>query len=61
MTMGRDQMEIRVEYTGTDQNLKPAASAFAGMIRSLVTAAGTFADPELEAEYQAWKEKKKAC
>ena len=61
MIMGRDQMEIRVEYTGTDPNLKPAASAFARMIRTLVTVAGTFADPELEAEYQAWKEKKKAC
>ena len=59
--MGRDQMEIRVKYTGTEPNLKPAASAFARVIKKAVNADGTFTDPELEAEYQAWKEKKKAC
>jgi len=59
--MDRDQMEIRATFTGTEPNLKPAASAFARVIRSMITEAGTFADPELEAEYQEWKAKKKAC
>lgn len=59
--MERGQMEIRVTYTGIEPNLKPAASAFARAIKSKITAAGTFADPELEAEYQEWKAKKKAC
>ena len=51
--------EIRVEYTGTDPNLRPAASAFARMIKSITNPDGTFADPELEAEYQEWSEKQK--
>ena len=52
-------MEIRAEYTGQDPNLRPAASAFARMIRSITDADGTFTDPDLEAEYQEWISKKK--
>ena len=52
------EMEIRVEYTGTDPNLRPAASAFARMIKSMTDADGTFTDPDLEAEYQEWISKK---
>lgn len=48
--------DIRVEYTGTEPNLKPAASAFARMMKNAVNANGTFTDPELEAEYQKWRE-----
>ena len=51
-------MEIRAEYTGTDPNLRPAASAFARMIRSITGADGAFTDPDLEAEYQEWISKK---
>ena len=51
-------MEIRAEYTGTDPNLRPAASAFARMIRSMTDADGAFTDPDLEAEYQEWISKK---
>lgn len=51
-------MEIRAEYTGQDPNLRPAASAFARMIRSITDADGTFTDPDLEAEYQEWISKK---
>ena len=50
--------EIRAEYTGTEPNLKPAASAFARMIRSITDADGAFTDPDLEAEYQKWISKK---
>ena len=46
--------EIRAEYTGQEPNLKPAASAFARMIKKITNPDGTFADPELEAEYQDW-------
>jgi hypothetical protein len=49
--------EIRSEYTGQEPNLKPAASAFARMIKSMTNADGTFTDPELEAEFQAWTQK----
>ena len=52
-------MEIRAEYTGTDPNLRPAASAFARLIKSITNADGTFTDPDLEAEYQEWISKKK--
>lgn len=52
------EMEIRAEYTGADPNLRPAASAFARMIRSITDADGAFADPDLEAEYQEWISKK---
>jgi len=55
MTM--DDFEIVAEYTGTEPNLRPAASAFARLIKSITNADGAFTDPELEAEYQAWKEK----
>ena len=53
------EMEIRAEYTGTDPNLRPAASAFARLIKSITNADGTFTDPDLEAEYQEWISKKK--
>ena len=53
------EMEIRAEYTGTDPNLRPAASAFARMIKSMTDASGAFTDPDLEAEYQEWISKKK--
>ena len=53
-------MEIRAEYTGTDPNLRPAASAFARLIKSITNADGTFTDPDLEAEYQDWKQKEAA-
>ena len=49
-----DEMEIRAEYTGTDPNLRPAASAFARLIKSITNADGTFTDPDLEEEYQEW-------
>ena len=52
--------EIRPEYTGTDPNLHPAASAFARLIKSITNADGTFTDPELEAEFQAWEQKRTA-
>ena len=48
------EMEIRAEYTGTEPNLRPAASAFARLIKSITNADGTFTDPDLEAEYQDW-------
>lgn len=51
-------MEIRAEYTGQDPNLRPAASAFARMIRSITDADGAFTDPDLEAEYREWISKK---
>ena len=51
------EFEIRAEYTGTEPNLKPAASAFARMIKKITNPDGTFADPELEAEYQDWIKK----
>ena len=46
--------EIRAEYTGTEPNMKPAASAFARMIKKITNPDGTFIDPELEKEYQDW-------
>ena len=46
--------QIRAEYTGTDPNLRPAASAFARLIKSITNADGTYKDPDLEAEYQDW-------
>ena len=52
MTM--PDMEIRAEYTGTEPNLRPAASAFARLIKSITNTDGTFTDPDLEAEYQDW-------
>ena len=55
MTM--DDFKIVAEYTGTEPNLRPAASAFARLIKSITNADGAFTDPELEAEYQAWKKK----
>ena len=51
------EMEIRAEYTGTDPNLRPAASAFARLIKSITNADCTFTDPDLEAEYQNWIKK----
>ena len=52
-----NDLEIRAEYIGTDPNLRPAASAFARMIKNITNADGTFADPDLEAEFQAWTQK----
>ena len=49
--------EIKAEYTGTEPNLKPAASAFARMIKKITNPDGSFTDPELEAEYQDWIKK----
>jgi len=51
------EMEIRAEYTGQGPNLRPAASAFARMIKKLTNPDGTFTDPDLEAEYQDWIKK----
>ena len=51
------EMEIRAEYTGTEPNLKPAASAFARMIKKITNPDGTFTDPALEEEYQNWIKK----
>lgn len=53
-----DSFEIRAEYTGTDPNLRPAASAFARMIKNITNQDGTFADPDLEAEFQEWIKEK---
>ena len=53
------EMEIRAEYTGTAPNFRPAASAFARMIKSITDANGAFTDPDLEEEYQEWISKKK--
>jgi hypothetical protein len=50
------ELTIRVTYTQQEPNLKPAASAFARMIKNAVNADGTFTDPELEAEFQKWRE-----
>ena len=49
--------EIRAEYTGKEPNLRPAASAFARMIKKITNPDGTFTDPDLEAEYQEWIKK----
>lgn len=49
--------EIRAEYTGQDPKLRPAASAFARMIKKITNPDGTFTDPDLEAEYQEWTKK----
>ena len=51
----KQELTIRATYTGTEANLKPAASAFARMIRDAVNADGAFKDPELEAEFQKWR------
>lgn len=49
--------EIKAEYTGKEPNLRPAASAFARMIKKITNPDGTFTDPDLEAEYQDWIKK----
>lgn len=51
----KQELTIRATYTGIEPNLKPAASAFARMIKKAVNADGTFTDPELEAEFQEWR------
>ena len=51
--------EIRAEYTGKEPNLRPAASAFARMIKKITNPDGTFTDPDLEAEYQDWIKKRR--
>ena len=53
------EIEIHAEYTGETPNLRPAASAFARMIKNITNPDGTFTDPDLEAEYQEWISKKK--
>lgn len=50
--------KIRAEYTGTEPNLRPAASAFARMIKKITNPDGTFTDPDLEAEFQEWIKEK---
>lgn len=52
------EMIIKAEYTGHEPNLKPAASAFARMIKRVTNADGTFADSVLEAEFQEWMKAK---
>ena len=52
------EFEIRAEYTGTEPNLRPAASAFVRMIKRVTNPDGTFKDPELEAEFQEWTKEK---
>ena len=54
----RAEMTISAEFTGREPNLKPAASAFARMIREMVNPDGTFTDPELEAEFLEWMKNK---
>lgn len=53
------ELTIKAEYTGTDPNLVPAAHAFARVIREITNTDGTFTDPELEAEFQKWREHEK--
>ena len=50
------EFTIRATFTGREPNLKPAASAFARMIKKTVNPDGTFIDPELEAEFQEWRQ-----
>ena len=50
------ELTIKAEYTGTDPNLVPAAHAFARVIREITSTDGTFTDPELEVEFQKWRE-----
>ena len=50
------ELTIKAEYTGTDPNLVPAAHAFARVIREITGTDGTFNDPELETEFQKWRE-----
>jgi hypothetical protein len=51
----KQELTIRATYTGIEANLKPAASAFARMIREITNTDGTFKDQELEAEFQKWR------
>ena len=50
--------QIHAEHTGTEPNLRPAASAFARMIKKITNPDGTFTDPDLEAEFQEWIKEK---
>ena len=52
----KQELTIRATYTGTEANLKPAASAFARMMKSITNPDGTFKDTELEKEFQKWRE-----
>lgn len=52
------ELTIKAESTGHEPNLKPAASAFARMIKKMTNIDGTFTDPELEAEFQEWMKAK---
>lgn len=54
------EVQIQIEYTGNEPNMKPAASAFARMIKNMVNPDGTFADASLEAEYLEWTKAKSA-
>ena len=49
-----DDYKIHAEYTGTDPNLHPAASAFARLVKSITNADGSFTDPDLEAKFKEW-------
>ena len=55
-----EQFGIRTTSTGKKANLRPAASAFARMIKNMVKTDGTFADAALEAEYLEWTKAKSA-
>ena len=48
------ELTIRVEYTGENPNLRPAASAFARLLRQVTNPDGSFSDPDIEAEFQQW-------
>ena len=62
MSMAAEKnLAIRAEYTGADPNLKPAAHAFARVIREAVREDGTFADPELEEEFRRWRKERKGA
>ena len=49
------ELTIKAEYTGVEPNLRPAASAFARMIKAVTNPDGTFTDTELEQEFQKWR------
>jgi hypothetical protein len=59
MMIRMTDFEIKAEYTGQEPNLRPAASAFARMIKKITNPDGTFTDPDLEAEYQDWIKKRR--
>ena len=48
------ELTIRVEYTGENPDLRPAASAFVRLLRQVTIPDGSFSDPDIEAEFQQW-------